>query len=117
MNNTLTPVQFVKDNLPEYERRFKEAFDDHLGPRDYWDEKATCTYDEIIESEFPDFEHDFCWQYFPEALEACRDRIWREACEAMRKTCIRAIELADYGFELRALDHASIPEPPKMSRS
>lgn len=42
MNNTLTPVQFVKDNLPEYERRFKEAFDDHLGPRDYWDEKETC---------------------------------------------------------------------------
>lgn len=113
--NQITPTQFVKDNLPDYERRLEQARFDY-GEAHCWELD-------------PDTNFNFNWamSMFVEALENFRQSVWQEACEVMRSQCQEILDDAyeydrdDNGklwqfeklYRLNAMGAALIPEPPK----
>lgn len=118
MENKMTPAQFVKDNLPDYNERFCEWVNGKAG--------IGCMSPE-----------SFCDHHFPEALEefhrkafmsgynanhdevmTLRNDIWREACEAQREECVthysKVCGHSDYSAT--TIRNSPITEPPKNER-
>ena len=115
-NNTLplvTPAQFVKTWIPDYENRLCRF----LGGN---------AQNPVTITSFG--QRAFTTEYFPEALAAfeahIRQETWREACEAQRKECVKGI--STYPLTMRDPHHrkfiselimaAPIPEIPKNEK-
>lgn len=110
----MTPEQFVKEWLPEYEKRLQQDKDI------YFVENCQHANVSLNDGEFlfgkNTISPTFYFKHFPEAIEAFVRHVWDQACRDMREECQEIFD-AHYKAELieslyyrRLISKASILE-------